>query len=166
MAKTNYNVQLANAVKKMLDKQGFKYEWFDDNAAIRFGCNLGKNQELQNARMTVYFQENGFTSYATASISAEESNIDSVAEYITRANYGLRVGNFEVDYNDGEVRFKSHHISVNIIPSEEDLDFLVFAPLYMWKKYGNGFVKVLLGGVSPKSAIEEAEAGVRTKTWT
>jgi hypothetical protein len=29
-----------------------------------------------------------------------------VAEYLTRANYGLVIGNFEMDLDDGEVRFK------------------------------------------------------------
>jgi hypothetical protein len=31
----------------------------------------------------------------------------AVAEYLTRANYGLAAGNFELDLDDGEVRYKS-----------------------------------------------------------
>jgi hypothetical protein len=31
----------------------------------------------------------------------------AVAEYLTRANYGLAAGNFELDFDDGEVRYKS-----------------------------------------------------------
>lgn len=30
-----------------------------------------------------------------------------VAEYLTQANYGLQIGNFEMDLTDGEVRYKS-----------------------------------------------------------
>ena len=30
-----------------------------------------------------------------------------MAEFLTRANYGLRIGNFEMDFEDGEVRYKS-----------------------------------------------------------
>ena len=29
-----------------------------------------------------------------------------MAEFLTRANYGIMIGNFEMDFNDGEVRYK------------------------------------------------------------
>jgi len=35
-----------------------------------------------------------------------------VAETITRANFGLRVGKFELDFDDGEVRFQAVHILI------------------------------------------------------
>lgn len=31
----------------------------------------------------------------------------AVAEYLAHANWGLRLGNFEMDYGDGEVRYKT-----------------------------------------------------------
>ena len=31
----------------------------------------------------------------------------AIAELLTRANYGIRIGNFERDYSDGEIRDKS-----------------------------------------------------------
>jgi len=30
-----------------------------------------------------------------------------VNEFLTRANYGLNIGNFEMDFQDGEIRFKT-----------------------------------------------------------
>ncbi|MEO1389173.1 MAG: YbjN domain-containing protein [Cyanobacteria bacterium J06634_6] len=30
-----------------------------------------------------------------------------MAQFITRANYGLILGNFELDYTDGEIRYKT-----------------------------------------------------------
>ena len=48
-----------------------------------------------------------FLFYVIAPVKAPEEVRAAVAEYITRANYGLRIGNFEMDYTDGEVRYKS-----------------------------------------------------------
>jgi hypothetical protein len=45
----------------------------------------------------------------------EERRLD-VSEFLTRANYGLADGNFELDFDDGEVRFKS----VLHVPAELD----------------------------------------------
>ena len=39
-----------------------------------------------------------------------------VSEFLTRANHGLADGNFELDFDDGEVRFKS----VLHVPAELD----------------------------------------------
>lgn len=44
------------------------------------------------------------------------------AEVITRANYGLPVGNFEMDYEDGEIRFK---VSIPVAPDQELTDELL-----------------------------------------
>lgn len=45
--------------------------------------------------------------YSVCPVNIPEDRRPAVAEYITRANYGLYVGNFEMDYTDGEVRYKS-----------------------------------------------------------
>jgi hypothetical protein len=45
----------------------------------------------------------------------DERRLD-VSEFLTRANYGLADGNFELDFDDGEIRFKS----VLHVPAELD----------------------------------------------
>ena len=46
---------------------------------------------------------------------AEEAKRPEAAEFVARANYGMRIGNFELDMEDGEVRFK---VSVDIEGSQ------------------------------------------------
>ncbi len=36
-----------------------------------------------------------------------ENQHDDFAIFITRINYGLMIGNFEMDFNDGEIRYKT-----------------------------------------------------------
>jgi hypothetical protein len=45
--------------------------------------------------------------YSIAPQRVPEEHRLAVSEFLTRANYGLADGNFELDYDDGEVRFKS-----------------------------------------------------------
>src|SRR5438105_2189180 len=42
--------------------------------------------------------------YSICPMSAPEAKRARVVEYITRANYGLIIGNFEMDVDDGEIR--------------------------------------------------------------
>ncbi len=45
--------------------------------------------------------------YAYAPIKVLPETRLMAAEYLTRANYGMFIGNFELDFNDGEVRYKN-----------------------------------------------------------
>jgi hypothetical protein len=99
-----------------------------------------------------------FLFYAIAPLKAPENVRHAVAEYITRANYGLRIGNFEMDYDDGEVRYKSsldfegEELTPNLIkraiyPAVHTLDF-----------YLPGLLNVMYGNKTPQEAIAEAES--------
>jgi hypothetical protein len=45
--------------------------------------------------------------YSICPQRAPEQRRSEVAELLTRANYGLAAGNFELDFDDGEIRYKS-----------------------------------------------------------
>ncbi|MEO5952445.1 MAG: YbjN domain-containing protein [Chloroflexia bacterium] len=45
--------------------------------------------------------------YSYCPVKAPEDKRPILADFLTRANYGLYIGNFEMDFNDGEVRYKT-----------------------------------------------------------
>lgn len=45
--------------------------------------------------------------YSVCPITVPEGRRPEVADFLTRANYGLANGNFELDFEDGEIRFKT-----------------------------------------------------------
>jgi hypothetical protein len=80
-----------------------------------------------------------------------------VAEYLTRANYGLVIGNFEMDYDDGEVRFKT---SIDVEGGELTsvmVENVVRTNLVLMDRYFPGLMGVLYGDRDPADAIEEVE---------
>ncbi len=158
MEEIKYSAQLAGAMKEMLDKGEFKYDFYEDRGVFRFGLGLGKDQKMQGVNIWILIHEDSISSYAAASIKADEAHLSAVAEFIARANYGLRMGNFEMDYKDGEVRYKCHNRFEDRVPSDAELWFItVRCPESMWRRYGNAFLKVIFGDVSPEDAIAEAE---------
>lgn len=72
---------------------------------------LQMSYQGSNGKWTCYADANDekhtFCFYSVCPINIPEEFRQSAAEYIARANYGLRIGNFELDFNDGEVRFKT-----------------------------------------------------------
>ena len=81
----------------------------------------------------------------------------SVAEFLTRANYGLSLGAFEMDLNDGEIRFHASQII-----HEGDLPGKVFgrfffSSLQTTERYFPALMQLLFGGLTAADAIYLAE---------
>jgi hypothetical protein len=79
-----------------------------------------------------------------------------MAEFLTRANYGMVIGNFEMDYADGEVRFKT---SVDVEDAHLNralLHHIVHANLLMTDKYLPG-ITAIIEGQTPAFALEMVE---------
>jgi hypothetical protein len=45
--------------------------------------------------------------YSVCPLRVPEERRDEVSRFLTRANYGLAAGNFELDFDDGEIRYKT-----------------------------------------------------------
>src|SRR5262245_1344418 len=52
-------------------------------------------------------EQQQFVFYSVCQTNTPEGKRPAMAEYLTRANYGLYIGNFELDFNDGEIRYKT-----------------------------------------------------------
>lgn len=104
-----------------------------------------------------------FIFYAVVPVRVPLEDRPAVAEYIARANYGLRIGNFEIDYSDGEVRYKS---SLNF--EGEDLTHgmlrnAIYPAVHTLDRYMPGLLRVSFGGATPLEAIAEIESQSDTK---
>ncbi len=81
-----------------------------------------------------------------------------LGEFIAKANYGMMIGNFELDFTDGEIRYKT---SIDV--EGDRLSFallkrLVYANVTMMDQYLPGIKLVLERGMSPEEAIAQIES--------
>ena len=146
---------LFNKVIEYLDSQKWKYTIKGNRDFIEF--NMGLKGKISSCRIVVLASENEIQSIAFAPIKASQDNFDNVIEFITRANYGLKVGKFEFDYRDGEVRYQSCLPCREGMPSMKDIEFVVDLPMLMLQRYGDGLVKNLMGFGTPEADIRQIE---------
>jgi hypothetical protein len=52
-------------------------------------------------------QERQLAIYGVVPVPADPAQLPALAELVTRINFGLVIGNFELDYDGGEIRFKT-----------------------------------------------------------
>ncbi len=82
---------------------------------------------------------------------------DAVARFLTMANYGMRIGNFEMDYADGEVRFKTSLDVEGDRLAAELVRNMVYAAVMTMDRYQPGIMLVVYGNVAPNEAIDRIE---------
>lgn len=117
--------------------------------------------EGKNGQFTCYAQERveqeQFVFYSIFPVRTPENKMDEVAEFITRANYGMIIGNFELDYSDGEIRYKTSVDVEDVELAEPLIRHMVYANVLTMDKYFPGLMRLLYAGISPVDAIEEVE---------
>jgi hypothetical protein len=80
----------------------------------------------------------------------------SVAVFLTRANHGLPIGNFELDFDNGEVRYKTS-LDVEGAALEEPLvDHLLLANIVTVGRYLPA-LKSVTSGADPIASADEAD---------
>jgi hypothetical protein len=115
----------------------------------------------ENGKWTCYAtardDQEQFVFYSVCPVNTPDSKRLAVAEFLTRANSGMIIGNFEMGFEDGEIRYKT---SIDV---EDDslscalIKRLVYANVMMMDAYLPGIMSVIYGDVTPLDAIAQIE---------
>lgn len=158
LEKRDTTAEIRAAVEKFFEVDNVKYEPFDE----RDVASAIYSVDAKFGHATVFFRayEDKLVLRMVIPLNADEKERSKVAEFLLRANYGLKVGCFDFDFDDGEI---SYRIALYcgedefIAPTYEQIDFAVVVGLLMIEKYGNALVKVMFGLLEPQEAVESAE---------
>ena len=125
---------------------------------------LGNLQtEIGALRLSIYMQKQAsqFVLYLYHPLTILEPLRKTAAEFITRANYGLPIGNFEMDFGDGELRFK---VGIPLFDTPisrgqfaQALEILINTMVY----YHTPLVRTLYDGTSAEQAIADTERRIK-----
>ena len=97
--------QILDTVAAFFEEYSWPFTQPEDASLLLTGYQ-GENGEWSCFAWT-HEERKQFVFYSKCTIAAPEDKRDAVAEFITRANYDLLIGNFELDFEDGEIRFKT-----------------------------------------------------------
>ena len=146
---------LLDTLGAMLEEDGWKLLHIPGRAALgsvargRNGSWSCLGVELEEQQRLLF--------YSTYPVAIPAERRAAVTELITRLNYGTALGNFEMDLDDGEVRFRTS-IEVREGPiSRALLTPIVYENVATTDRYLPAFEHVVAGSASPIDAIAAAE---------
>ena len=147
---------MVDAVRDYIDGEGYRYEYDAEHQMLKLGFTL--KCKLKNVRLFWEFTDKGYIVYSVSPINADKDNLGEMAKYLHMANYGLINGNFELDYRDGEVRYKCHVCTDGLDSvSKEILERSLDVGIAMMNRYGDGIAALALGFSDADAEIKKIE---------
>ncbi|MDE6934013.1 MAG: YbjN domain-containing protein [Oscillospiraceae bacterium] len=143
-------------IHEFFSKGKLKYRY--DEKTHTFSSGVDMENVLGNLRIVLPVRENSYTVYAILNGTPKAGNFGRVAEYLHRANYGMRNGNFEFDYRDGEIRYKTYVNFEGIQLSLPVVAESILIPILMFDQYGENLMRIMLGDGDPAELVKQAEA--------
>lgn len=148
--------QIIDVVRDWFDRDDWHYEYNAELQALFAQIKL--HSKIKTGKIIVRFAEDCYTVYLVAPICGDKDNLNELNKYLAYANYGLRNGNFELDWFDGEIRYKTfvNCDGLETLPDEIIKDS-TYIPCLMMDRYGNGLAALALGFSDADTEIKKAE---------
>jgi hypothetical protein len=146
-------IKMFDIVQNYFSEKGWPVCQHEGMPILRFEYEGENGSWFCYARVREDAEQFIFLSILSEKVSTEKRLV--VAEYLTRANFGLNIGNFEMDFDDGEVRYKTS-IDVTLDRLTSGLiDPLVQASFVAMDDYLPSLKSILKGEITPKDAIQQ-----------
>lgn len=155
----NYSTEIAQAIKEHLEEREMKLVAFDEDRGS-FGFVMHLPGQISFIHYIIKVHKDDYTVVAVCPVcpaTNDSAALAAMAEFVCRANYGLKNGNFEMDFRDGELRYKCFVDCDEQIPSQSIVRDSIGVPAAMMKRYAPGIINVLYKGVDAETAVEECE---------
>ncbi|MBQ9419123.1 MAG: hypothetical protein IJU31_01965 [Synergistaceae bacterium] len=157
-AGTDYTDEIIGLFQEFFEENEWHFKFDEDNNTFTFNLNI--DGKLQHLRYFVPVRSNGFTVYAISPLNADSKDssvMSRMADFVCRANYGLRNGNFELDMRDGEIRYKIHVDCDECLASSEVVRNSIMIPSVMFERYSVGMLDIMFKDTSAEDAIAKCE---------
>lgn len=155
----NYNETTFNQICSHLEGNGYRFFSVPEKGVVSFNTCSSGFVHIHHLQYGLNVKENCFVVNCNCPFRfnlKDKEETRRVAEFILRANYGLRAGCFEIDYSDGEIRYRIWVPSYGYL-KDETIERAIDIASAMFLRYGEGLADVVFKGVAPKDAVERCE---------
>ena len=138
-------------VRKFLDGgfDGTKWHYTMPDEYSFEGIVSGLSSRISEVRYFIAICEDVVIAHHIAPLKVSKGRRPAVSEFITRANYNLIRGRFEMDFDDGELRY-TLPLSQYDLSADDEAVFLNLLRLMMiganmWERYGDNLAALMMG---------------------
>lgn len=122
----------------------------EDKTIVILGMS-GKNGKFQCV-IDVREQEHKIIFFSIFSSNIPENKRVGMAELLTRLNYEKFFGNFDMDFETGQVRYKTSFFYGNSLVNDDMIDNLIMTNIITMDLSLDGLMQYIYGGLTPQEA--------------
>lgn len=146
---------MIDVVLRFFQEEQWNFQRIDDKPAIRAGFRGERGTWI--CHIQVDETNKRFLFYSLMGMFIPPQNRGPVLEFLSRVNSILQVGNFEMDFDTGDVRFRT-----SVETPEDELSLamvrsLAYINVHTIDHYFPGVMAVVHGGLSPEAALARVE---------
>lgn len=143
---------MLKAVKSFLKENEWEFSKNEKSNIFMFGIG-GENGNFQ-CTIDIKDDNKRVIIYSFCGSNCPKNKQKDMLKLINHINYNLFLGNFEMDQEDGEIRFRTSSYFDKIKPSAKFVQDLVFPNLYAMDKHLPIIMNLIHGGVDINEAIK------------
>ena len=155
----HYSKEIADAISQFLTQDGWKYQFLEQAGIFRFAVEL--EGQISKMSFVLEVHETDYNVYGFIPISAKPGDKEMllrISEFLHRANYGLRNGNFELDFQDSEIRYKTFVECDGLTaPTHEMICNSIYCVAVVFERYSKGIAKIIWADMDAKTAVAICE---------
>ena len=149
------NAPIFNVIVSMLQINNLQFAKAEDATILWFRV------KGSNGEWTCYAYskeiERQLVLYSVFPYKIKLYKLPAVAEFIARVNYDMMIGNFELNFDTGEVRYKtSVDLGIHIF-EHTMLQSLMEANFACMDTYFEGLMKIIYSNISPQEVVTTIE---------
>lgn len=144
----------------MLEERGMRFHCDQEHQSVAMDIRTG----IATFRVLATVDEDSdlFQVFAYCPVGTPPGAIVAVCEAVARANFGLRVGKFEMDLDRGEIRFQASQIlAAETEVTQLIINRMISTAVSMVDMYFPAFMSVIYANETPADAIRQVEIGHR-----
>ena len=146
----NYSEELYKQITVFLDDDGWNYDFEEEIGVVFTEIQLGN--VLKRARIFIDIRDDKYLVYAAMDPKCAEAFRFETASLLTRINYDIVYGSFDMDFSDGDIRFRFPVDCDGMLPSRDIVQDSIALPALMMERFGEAICRVMNGVCSAETA--------------
>ncbi|MBR0485828.1 MAG: hypothetical protein IJJ69_13805 [Oscillospiraceae bacterium] len=150
-----YSFEIAEEIQQFLEQDDWHFEFLEEKGMFHFRVNV--SGKLKKIEYVLQVREDDYLVYTICPLNADKDDPEAmqrINEFLACANYGTVNGNFEMDYSDGEIRYKVYVNCKDMLPSSRVIRDSIYIPATSWKQYGDAIVQLMFTEASTEDAYK------------
>lgn len=146
---------MIDVVLQFFQEEQWYYQKVEDKPVIRAGYRGERGTWVCYARVDEEHQR--FLFQAVTGMTIPAQHWPQVIDYLNRVNCGLVLGNFELDVDSGDIRFR---VGIETPRGELTIDMvrvMAYTGVQTMDNYIPGVMTVIYSGLSPEAALARLE---------